>query len=170
MESAVSVVVPALLIGIFATAFLDLCAVAFKVVFGVPAPDYALVGRWLGHMPHGVFAHSAIAKAEPVRGEAFIGWTAHYIIGVGYAALFLVLAGQGWTARPTALPALAFGVVTVIAPFFIMQPGMGAGFAASRAPNPMAARLRSLIAHTLFGAGLYLGAELLLAISVFTKA
>jgi hypothetical protein len=36
-----------------------------------------------------------------------------------------------------------------------MQPGMGAGIAASRTPRPAAARVQSLITHTVFGVGLY---------------
>ena len=51
------------------------------------------------------------------------------------------------------------GVVTVLAPFLIMQPGMGAGIAASRTPRPGAARLQSLITHAVFGFGLYLAAS-----------
>ena len=39
-------------------------------------------------------------------------------------------------AAPTFLPALLVGIGTVAAPFFILQPGMGAGIAASRTPNP----------------------------------
>jgi hypothetical protein len=51
---------------------------------------------------------------------------------------------------------LAVGVGSVAAPFLILQPGMGAGIAASRTPNPPAARWHSLITHTVFGLGLYL--------------
>jgi DMSO reductase anchor subunit len=36
-----------------------------------------------------------------------------------------------------------------------MQPGMGAGIAASRTRNPWSARLQSLVTHTIFGMGLY---------------
>mgnify|MGYP001322977835 CR=1 FL=1 len=50
---------------------------------------------------------------------------------------------------------LLFGIVTVLAPFLIMQPAFGLGFAASKTPNPMQARLRSLMNHTAFGCGLY---------------
>jgi hypothetical protein len=52
------------------------------------------------------------------------------------------------------LPALIVGLITVAAPFLIMQPGMGAGIAA-KTPNPTAARLRSLATHAVFGIGLY---------------
>jgi hypothetical protein len=40
-------------------------------------------------------------------------------------------------------------------PFFIMQPSLGLGIAASRTPKPMQARLKSLVTHTVFGVGLY---------------
>jgi len=43
----------------------------------------------------------------------------------------------------------------VLVPFFVMQPSFGFGIAASRTPNPTQARLRSLMAHTVFGVGLY---------------
>jgi hypothetical protein len=36
-----------------------------------------------------------------------------------------------------------------------MQPGMGAGIAASKTPNPNVARLRSIVTHTVYGIGLY---------------
>jgi hypothetical protein len=38
------------------------------------------------------------------------------------------------------------------------QPGLGAGIAASKTPKPNVARLRSLMAHAVFGLGLYLSA------------
>ena len=46
-------------------------------------------------------------------------------------------------------------------PWLVMQPSFGFGIAASRAPNPTGARLKSLMTHTVFGIGLYLWALLL---------
>jgi hypothetical protein len=57
--------------------------------------------------------------------------------------------------HPTIGPALIVGVGSVAAPFLVMQPGMGAGIAASRTPRPSAARLQSLVTHAIFGVGLY---------------
>lgn len=48
-----------------------------------------------------------------------------------------------------------FGIATVAVPFFTMQPAFGLGIAASKAPNPTAARLTSLGTHTVFGVGLW---------------
>lgn len=154
-------VVDALWMGVAATALIDVWALLRRRLFGLTLPDYALVGRWFGHMPRGRFVHDAIATATAVRGEAVLGWSAHYLIGVVYAALLLALAGPGWVQKPTLAPALLFGVVSVAAPFLLMQPGMGLGLAARRAPRPQLARLHSLIFHTLFGLGLYLGARAL---------
>ena len=145
----------ALVLGIGATAFMDIIALLQRRLFGTPSLNYAMVGRWLGHMPRGIFIHRPIGKSRPVRGEATLGWGAHYLIGVALAAVFLALAGADWLSRPTIMPALAFGVATVLIPFLVLQPGLGAGVAARKTPEPNTARLRSLLAHCSFGAGLW---------------
>ena len=152
--------IDALAIGGGATAVMDVWAVALNRFWCIPSLNYAMVGRWLGHLPRGTFSHTAIGQAAPVRDEAVLGWTAHYLIGVLFAAVLLALAGQEWVEAPTFAPALLAGVLSVAAPFCILQPGMGAGLAASKTPHPSAARLRSLMAHTTFGIGLYLAALL----------
>jgi hypothetical protein len=63
---------------------------------------------------------------------------------------------------------VAYGIATVVFPFFILQPSLGLGIAASKTPKPMQARLKSLATHTIFGIGLYvsaLGMSYLLRIS-----
>ena len=88
-------------------------------------------------------------------GERVIGWSAHYLIGIAFAAMLLALWGLDWARHPTLLPALLIGIGSVAAPFLLMQPGMGLGLAASRAPRPAAARTQSLLTHAIFGLGLY---------------
>lgn len=144
-----------LLTGIGATAAMDLAMVARRRLLGIAAPDYGLVGRWLGHMPRGRFAHPRIADAAAVKGERWIGWAAHYAIGIAFAAALLAVASPGWFRAPTIGTALAVGIGTVAAPFLVMQPAMGAGLAASRTPRPNAARAQSLVTHAIFGLGLY---------------
>ena len=78
------------------------------------------------------------------------------MIGIMFATALVTLVGTDWLQHPTLIPAIVVGVVTVLAPFFIMQPSFGFGFAASKIPNPMQTRLRSLMNHTVFGIGLYL--------------
>jgi len=145
-----------LIIGIGATAVMDLWGVVRRPLLGIPAPNYALVGRWIAWMACGRFRHDSIAKAPAVRGEHLIGWLVHYGVGIAFAAVLLGIAGVSWVRQPTLLPALLVGIGSVAAPFLVMQPGMGAGIAASHTANPAAARWQSLTTHTVFGFGLYL--------------
>lgn len=114
-------------------------------------------------MPTGKIMHASIATADRKPNECTLGWIAHYTIGIGFAIVFVLLVSGAWLARPTLLPALGFGIVTVLVPFFTMQPAFGLGIAAARTPNPTMARLKSLMTHTMFGLGLFVSAYLLSA-------
>ena len=145
-----------IIIGLGATLTTDLWALFLKRAFKITAPNYCLVGRWLRYMPEGIFRHSNIASAPQKSAECTVGWIAHYMIGITFAITFVGLAGNNWLQHPRLIPAILFGVVTVLMPFFIMQPAFGLGVAASRTSNPTQARLRSLMNHTAFGVSLYL--------------
>jgi hypothetical protein len=82
MLDALELPVSAVIIGCGATLVLDVWTLVQRCLLGIALPDYAMVGRWLGHMGNGVFRNSAIAQASPVPGERTIGWGAHYAIGV----------------------------------------------------------------------------------------
>ena len=97
-----------------------------------------------------------------VPNELALGWFSHYAIGILYAGALIVFAGREWVSNPTFLPAWIVGLVTVSAGWFILQPGMGAGWAASLRPNAMRIRAPNLVAHTVFAAGMY-GTALALA-------
>ena len=60
------------------------------------------------------------------------------------------------------------GIGSVAAPFLLMQPGMGAGIAASRTPRPAVARVRSLITHAVFGIGLYAAGSIARLLGTFS--
>lgn len=144
-----------IVIGIGATALMDVWALVLKAAAGLPLPNWALVGRWFCHLTRGQVFHDDMGAAEPYPNELAIGWIAHYAVGILYAAILILLAGPGWVAAPTFLPAWIVGLVTVGAGWFLLQPGMGAGWAASKRPNPNKIRALNIIAHTVFAVGLY---------------
>ncbi len=158
MTDTVEFALRAVLIGAGATGVTDLWAALLRQ-FGVPSLNLALLGRWLGHLPRGHWAHPSIARATPVRGERWLGWSAHYAIGITFAALLLWVNGPEWGRSPTLPPALLIGVVTVVAPLFILQPGMGAGIASWKTPRPLFNSAKSLVTHIVFGVGMYLAAR-----------
>lgn len=156
------------LTGVGATAVMDVWGVIQKAM-GITTLNYAMVGRWAGHLCRGQIAHVQIGRAEPINGELPLGWMIHYAVGVAFAALLIGTHGVAWLHQPTLLPAVLVGIATVLIPFFVMQPAMGAGIAASRIPTPWKARLRSVLAHAIFGGGLYLSATLLSLVWEYTE-
>ena len=145
----------AIAIGLGATLVMDLWKLFLKRAFGIRSLNYCLLGRWLRHMPGGTLRHASITAAAQKPLECTVGWMAHYTIGVVFALVFVVFTSGDWLARPTVLPALLYGIGTVVFPFFILQPSLGLGIAASRTPKPIQARVKSLVTHTVFGVGLY---------------
>lgn len=151
----------AVLVGAGATAIMDLWALFLRRAFGVSSLNFCLVGRWMGHMATGTFTHANIGAAARRPGECALGWSAHYLIGIVFACFLVIPVAGSWLQHPTLLPALAVGLVTVLIPFFVMQPALGMGVAAARAPSPTLARLKSLMTHAVFGIGLYITAVVL---------
>jgi hypothetical protein len=146
-------------IGIGATIILDIWNYLIGL-FGVKSLDYRFVGRWIGNFFNGKFYHSNIMMTPPVQNELFIGWTAHYLIGILFSFLLIIVFGNGWLEKPLLVPAIIIGLATVISPLFIMQPALGFGFASSNLPNPIGRVLKSIITHLVYGTGLYLSAQL----------
>ncbi|MBZ0113221.1 MAG: DUF2938 domain-containing protein [Thermoanaerobaculia bacterium] len=112
----------ALAMGLGATLVMDLWNLFLKRAFGIASLDLCLLGRWVLHLPAGTFRHARIGAAAPQRFECGVGWLAHYSIGASLAVGFVLLAPAGWLARPTLPWALGYGLVTVVFPFFLMQP------------------------------------------------
>lgn len=151
-------------IGAGATAVMDLWLLLLRRL-DVPTLDFALLGRWVAYLPRGRWFHAPIAKTPAVRHETAIGWLAHYATGLAFAFLLVAVAGADWLRAPRPAEALAVGIATVLAPWLVMQPAMGAGIAAAKTPAPARNRLRSLANHAVFGCGLYLAAA---AVTAFT--
>jgi hypothetical protein len=158
MNEILEFAVRTVLIGAGATIVMDLWAIFLRRIFDITSLDYRLLGRWVDHLPEGRFVHDNIAQTRPVRGEAVIGWTSHYLIGITFAALLISIWGLEWARQPSLLPALFIGIVTVAAPFLVLQPGLGAGVAGAKTPKPGITRLKSLTTHLVYGAGLYIAA------------
>lgn len=151
----------AILIGLGATLTFDLWGQFLKYVFKITPSNICLIGRWIRYMPEGIFVHSNISTARKKRGECTVGWVLHYMIGIMFAIVFALIVGNQWMYHPTFVPAISFGLGTVAAPLFIMQPAFGFGFAATKTSKPMQAIIRSVMNHSVFGVGLYVFALLL---------
>lgn len=155
------IIIRATLVGIGGTIVLDVWALLQQRLLGVPATNWAMVGRWLGHMPEGRFVQDDLGQAAPVPGERAIGWTLHYVIGIAYGLLLVTLWGAEWLRQPGIAAPVILALALLVLPYFVMMPGMGMGIAASRTPKPNVARLKSVVGHSMFGLGMYLTALLI---------
>ncbi|MFO0725940.1 MAG: DUF2938 domain-containing protein [Myxococcota bacterium] len=146
------------LIGGGATLLMDAWALLLRR-FGIPSLNFAFLGRWLGHLiRRGTWRHPSIGQAPPIPAERALGWTAHYAIGLSFAAVLLVCFGLDWARAPTLFPALLIGLLTVVAPLFILQPALGAGIASRKTARPLFNVAKSFVTHAVYGFGLFLAA------------
>jgi hypothetical protein len=151
MEQALFVLVT----GITATVAIDLWATFANRILGWPRTNWGLVGRWIGHMRDGQFTHVSIGSSPTIAHESILGWSFHYVVGCIYAALYLMYVSIAQAGKPTLVSAVLFGWVTILSPWLLMQPALGLGICASKAPRPNLVRLQNLIIHTIFGLALY---------------
>ena len=159
-----------ILIGIGGTVAMDVWSVVLWKVFGEGAPNYGPVGRWTYHLKNGKVFHDSIGNAAPYVHEQALGWAFHYFVGIVYGIVLAWFMGEAWLAGPTLLPALVWGIVTIAAGWFFLHPGLGLGWMASKAPNPMKVRIMGLIAHTVFGLGMWAAALALAPMAVRSAA
>jgi hypothetical protein len=154
----VDFIIRSIVIGALGTAAMDVWALVLNRVFNWPLPNWALVGRWFLNVPRGRIFHDDIATAQEFSYELSAGWIAHYATGIVYGGALIAIMGDAYATAPTLFPALILAWITVGAGWFLLQPGMGAGWAASKRDNPWTIRALNLVAHTWFGLGMYLGA------------
>lgn len=141
--------------GIGGTLAMDVWAWVLARTGVAPFPNWAMPGRWLAHVFRGRIFHDDIGQTEAVQGEQKLGWAFHYGVGIAYGVIFLILAGAEWLVEPVFFPLWVFAILTIAAGWFLLQPGMGLGWAASRTPNPWKVRVLGLVAHTVFAIGMY---------------
>lgn len=145
-------------LGVGATLLMDLWSAVLRRM-GIATLNYAMLGRWSLHWRNGFWFHKSIKEAQPVGGENVVGWTLHYLTGIAFAQMFVLVTGRQWLEVPALAPALIFGAATVLFPWTVLQPALGAGFASAKTARPWLSRVVSLATHLFFGASLYLCAR-----------
>ena len=144
-----------LVMGISATLAIDLWATCANRILGWPRTNWGLVGRWIGHMRDGQFTHASIGSSPAIAHESILGWVFQYVVGCVYAALYLTYVSTAQVGQPTLVSAVLFGLVTILSPWLLMQPALGLGICASKAPRSNLVRLQNLIIHVVCGLTLY---------------
>jgi len=151
------VVIKVITLDIFATVAIDIWATFSNKVLNFPRTNWAMVGRWLGHIPTGKYMHNPVNSSPEIKYENTIGWVFHYFIGVAYAAIYGVLVIWVLEGSATLFSSWVFGLFTILSPWLILQPALGLGICAVKAPKPNMVRLQNFTIHSIFGIALYCG-------------
>jgi hypothetical protein len=77
-------IVVAIAIGVGATLFMDCWALFLRRAFNIASLNVCLLGRWLLHVPDGVFKHGIAASKTPHPARARLrSLMTHTVYGVG---------------------------------------------------------------------------------------
>ncbi|WP_329740485.1 DUF2938 family protein [Dyella sp. A6] len=152
--------------GVISTLVLDIWVRIARLATGIEPTDWGMVGRWLRGIPTGHLVLDGSSPSPPTGGELALGWAFHYVIGIAYAVLILLIWGIGFVGAPTVWPVVFIGVVvSTLAGLMILMPGLGAGLMGARLPNQGAMIAYLIVAHSVYALGLY-GAALWLSAKV----
>lgn len=146
-----------LVTGLSGAAAADLGRTLYQWATGFPPVNWSITGRWFLMVLQGQPYVPDIGAAPSLPHELIAGHVAYYTISVVFAAAYFIvlkLMGRG----PTLWNGLAFGLVTMVFPFFVQMPLMGLGVLASHTTTPWLIIGRTLVHHSSFGLGLAVGA------------
>jgi hypothetical protein len=143
--------------GVLACLAMDAWQQLLKRVAGIPASNWAMVGRWFTlTLRSKTMYQPKIDDAMPVPHELPLGWLVHYGVSMLYAVVYATLI-QASVIRPTLADGFLFGAVSVAVPWFYFMPCMGKGMMGRLTPNPTKACLVSLSNHLVYGTAMGLG-------------
>lgn len=151
-----NIVMFCLFVGIGSTIVLDVWVIIVEKLTAIPPTNWGMVGRWIKGFPTGQFIVDSNNTNPPTNLEKTFGWGFHYIIGIAYAALIILIYGTGFISTPTLLPTIVIGLVlSTFAGLAILMPGLGGGFFGRLLPNKMITYLYLIIAHAVFAFSQY---------------
>ena len=143
--------------GLFATFIFDLFQSSLKYAYGIEKPKWNLLGRYFLGYKESKFIRKTLIDDEELDNELLWGYFFHYLIGIIYGIVFVILNFLLFD-YPSILLAYIFGFSTVLGAWcFLMPFAYNLGFFASKSEGRTNLLVQNLIAHFVFGTGLFIG-------------
>jgi len=123
--------------------------------------DIGMIGRMSSGWIHGNFHYRHPSEIKQIKNEKLYGYIAHYVIGVGFALIYVFSFDYLIGGPISPIWALAYGIATTAGSLFLIYPFMGLGMLGLRSPEGIKSPLSSLVNHTFYGVGLAIGIALI---------
>ena len=150
-----------LMSGIIATIIFDLFQQALRYSYNINKTRWDLVGRYFYGLKNKIYLREYIQGDEEVKNETIIGYFFHYLIGSVFG-VFYVSINLIFYNSPSILISILVGFITVLGSWCIMMPfAFNIGFFASKKTEQKQIMAQNLIAHFIFGIGLFIGYNLI---------
>jgi uncharacterized membrane protein YeaQ/YmgE (transglycosylase-associated protein family) len=154
-------IVTGVVAGVLGTLAMDALNHLFARIGVLSKIEVGMIGRMAVGWANGRFRYHDPSEMKQVASEKLCGYITHYAIGVGLAVPYVLVWDRlvGGPASP--VWALAYGVATTVASYFLVFPSMGLGVCGRRSPEGIRTPLSSLANHLFYGVGLAIGIALL---------
>ena len=149
-----------LIAGIIATILFDIYQIALNYAYGINKTRWDLVGRYFIGLKNNKYFRDDLINDLLEKYELIYGYLIHYTIGIIYG-LFYILINLIFYDEPSILIALVYGFITILGDWCIMMPfAYNLGFFASKSDEKNQLIVQGLLAHFVFGIGLFIGYSL----------
>ena len=149
-----------LIAGIIATILFDIYQIALNYAYGINKTRWDLVGRYFIGLKNNKYFRDDLINDPLEKYELIYGYLIHYTIGIIYG-LFYILINLIFYDEPSILIALVYGFITILGGWCIMMPfAYNLGFFASKSDEKNQLIVQGLLAHFVFGIGLFIGYSL----------
>ena len=143
--------------GVIATLLFDLFQISITYAYGINKPKWDLAGRYFIGVSRGKYIQEDLVNEPTEHIELIVGYSVHYLIGIIYGIIYVII-NSLFMEEPSLIFALVIGFLTVLGSWCLMMPyAYNSGFFASKKENQKQILVQNLLAHFVFGVGLFLG-------------
>lgn len=151
------ILVEAILFGVWATLFMDICAkILSKWKLIHPFITQEELGRWFLYLFKGEFFHRDISRTPPLKNEKLWSHISHYLIGIFLTGFYLYLVTKFPLINNQTWLSIIYGMATIVFPWFWLLPSLNLGFVARKSEKRLQIIKTNMLNHTNFGLGIFL--------------
>jgi len=155
-------IIEGIITGVIATALFDLYQICLFYSYNIDKTRWNFVGRYFVGLKDGKFFQKDLFNERNVKNELLLGYLIHYLIGIIYGIFYIIL-NMIFFSSPSILLALIIGFMTVLGGWCIMMPlAFNLGFFASKEKEQKKILVQNLMAHFIFGIGLFIGYSIII--------